>query len=195
MASTPTPKMNPVILNIALQFRFLRNLESKGPLGSRKLELKFFYFWFMEYLGNVLFGWTAANLVADYGWTVAVRTVEVKHEDWALQTRDLTANVTILFVIFVAQLFVFSLRQLSDNDLKGTLARGTFFWVLPITLLVGICGLIFRLNQIPFVELKLYLPNPLAFSIVWISLSSIFFMGYIRLWKYILLGVLRGKKN
>lgn len=194
MDGRPTPSFNPLLIWIVMKLGLIRASNPQEKFKVSQPKAKHVLSWVLEYFGCVLFGWLALNLVAIYG-SKAARPVIVEHSNWAMQTGDGVVNFTILFLIFVSQIFIFMIRRISGKKSENSFRRGKYFAIPLIFILIGLVALFLRFRQLEPIEYPLYIPNPEVFSVLWIAVSSIVFLGYLGLWKYILIGIVTGQKD
>jgi len=184
MRENPTPKINPAILDFAFKLRLLSYSKALDSSENRKVKPTHYFTWAFGALSNISFGWFFANFIAVYGLRYGT-ALDVDHGDWALQTYDFLVNFLVLATIFLAQICWFMSIHLRDADFKDSYSKGKLFLVPHALVVVFSVLLSVRLAQLPPVEYPYYLPNPLVFCTVWIILSTFFFLGLTRFWRYL----------
>ncbi len=186
MGESKTPVINPALINFALKLRLLSNSGAQDNPKIQIVKPAHYFTWGFGFLSNLAWGWFMANMMAVHGLKYT-RSLDVDHSDWALQTYDLAVNFLVIAAIFLAQISWFISARLADDDFKGVVSRGKLFFA-PHMLVVGCFVLLaLRLNQLPPIEYPYYLPNPFIFCIAWTITATLFFLGLLGFWRFIVM--------
>jgi hypothetical protein len=188
------PQKQPSVVTFSIRLGLLKDAESSELFTRGRPGIRNGLAWIAEFSGTTAFGWFIVNLMADFG-TRPSRPERFDHSDWSLQTQDFMVNILILSIIFTAQLFKFNFELVRDKNYKRKIMKGRLYY-LPLLIATFLSGMLYlRYSQLPQVVYELFIPNPLIFSLFWISVSTLSFFGYKGLWTAILLAVLKGKKG
>jgi hypothetical protein len=160
---------NAVLLNLALRLRIITNLGSSSNENIEEKTYPQLISLLIQMMLATSLAWLFANTIADRGLRGA--SVVFVHENWLLQGDSLVITFANLACIIMAQVLRFSLWVLRASQ---GFKMGSGFYLVLAVLGIGLFSL--YVSRSDFTS-EMWLGNTFQFSVLWIFLSAVLFLG------------------